>query len=264
MQTKVSTLFRALVSDGQVSLAVLDTTALVKEAAARHKLKAGAVKILGKTLTASGYLCGWLKNGKSSLTVSVYSDGDFGKISVLGDGNLNLRGYVENADCASGRLGRGTLSVVRDDREGLPFAGTVPLVSEEMEDNFTAYFGESEQLQTGIALSGGVFLQALPFASEKARAFIETETARFRQFDAGDYGKILSELGVQKADTREIKFACRCSRERVESFILSMGREDAFALLKEEGKISVHCEYCNTDYVFGTEEIRKLFKKHER
>ena len=275
MQTKVSTLFRALVSDGQVSLAVLDTTALVKEAAARHKLKAGAVKILGKTLTASGYLCGWVKNGKSSLTVSVYSDGDFGKISVLGDGNLNLRGYVENADCASGRLGRGTLSVVRDDREGLPFAGTVPLVSEEMEDNFTAYFGESEQLQTGIALSvvtdgdkvvssGGVFLQALPFASEKARAFIETETARFRQFDAGDYGKILSELGVQKADTREIKFACRCSRERVESFILSMGREDAFALLKEEGKISVHCEYCNTDYVFGTEEIRKLFKKHER
>lgn len=275
METKPSTISRAAVLNGQVSLAVLDTTALVQEAQRRHGLKEASLRVLGKTLTAACYLGGWLKGAKSSLTVSVSSDGDFGRISVLSDGNLNLRGYVENKDCVKGRLGKGTLTIVRDDREGLPFAGTVPLVSEETEENFSAYFRESEQLQTGIALSvvldgekvvraGGVFLQALPFASEEARAFIKNGAARFQKFlDAGEYRKILEEFGVEKAESREARFACSCSYERVESLILSMGAESALSLCEEEGSISVHCEYCNTDYSFGKERVRKLFKKHD-
>lgn len=276
MQTKGSTVSRALVYDGQISLAVLDTTALVAEAAVRHALKADAAAVLGKTLTAAGYLCGWLKGENSSLTVSVRGAGEFHRINVLGDGGLRLRGYVARAEKGNGRLGKGTLSVVRDDGDGLPFTGTVALVSEEMEDNFTAYFKESEQLQTAVALSvvtdkdkivssGGVFLQALPFADAAARSFLEEGKTRLqRLLGEGAYETILSELGVRKADTREIKFACPCSRARVESLILSMGREEAFALLEEEGKISAHCEYCNTDYEFGREEIRKLFGKYER
>lgn len=274
MQTEPSTLSRALVLDGQVSLAVLDTTALVREAAKRHALKKGSLKQLAKTLTAAGYLCGWLKSTKSSLTVSVASRGEFGKISVLGDGSLNLRGYVEN-NREAGSLGGGALSVVRDDGDGLPFAGTVPLVSEEIGENFIAYFRESEQIKTGIALSavldgsevlraGGVFLQALPFADEKARSFVESGAERFKEFlDTGNYGKIFGELGAKDILTREMKFSCRCSEKRVESLIFSMGEEDAFALLKERGQISVHCEYCNADYIFGEDRIRELFRKHE-
>lgn len=275
MEKKTGTLSRALVSDGQVSLAVLDTTELVREAWRRHSPKAGSLSVLGKTLTASAYLCGWLKGEKSSLTVSLFSDGDFGRVSVLGDGNLNLRGYIEHADREAGRLGKGTLSVIRDDGTGLPFAGTVPLVSEEIGENFSAYFRESEQLPTEILLSvvadgdepiraGGVFLQALPFADEKARSLVGSGTAPLKKLlDSGEYGKIFEAFGAEKTESREIKFACRCSMERVESLILSMGKESAFALLEEEGKISVHCEYCNTDYVFGKDRIRKLFKKHE-
>ena len=275
MEQNISTLSRAPVLDGQVSLAVIDSTSLVKEAAKRHSLKEGSLTVLAKTLTVAGYLCGWLKGAKSSLTVSLMSDGDFGRISVLGDGNLNLRGYVQNKDCVKGTLGKGSLTVVRDDGEGLPFAGSVPLVSEETEENFAAYFRESEQLQTGIALSlvlngtevvraGGVFLQALPFAGEEARAFIESGAARFKKYlDSGEYGKVFEELGVEKAETREIKFSCSCSVERVESLILSMGEESALTLCEEEGEIKVHCEYCNADYKFSKDRVRELFKHHE-
>lgn len=275
MERNISTLSRALIMDGQISLAVVDATSLVSEAAKRHSLKEASLKALGKTLIASSYLCSWLKGGRSSLTVSLSADGDFGRISVLGDGSLNLRGYVQNKDCEKGKLGNGTLTVVRDDGDRLPFAGSVPLVSEEIEENFSAYFRESEQVQTGIALSvvtngeklvraGGVFLQALPFASEKARAFIENRTAHFKKYlEAGEYDKIFKEAGAEEKDTRETKFSCRCSVERVESLILSMGEESALSLLEEEGQISVHCEYCNADYKFGKERVRELFKNHE-
>ena len=276
MQKEISTVSRALICDNQLSLVVLNTTSLVREAQKRHRLSKGSLCVLGKTLTAACYLGGWLKGEKSSFTVSVLSDGDFGRISVLGDGNLNVRGYVENSAIVHGRLGSGTLSVVRDDREGLPFAGTVSLVSEEMEDNFSTYFSESEQIETGIALSvvssgdelvraGGVILQALPFADEQARAIIKRDMPRLKQYLlAGENERILKEYGAQDIETREAKFLCSCSKVRVESLLLSMGREQALTLCEEDGQISVHCEYCNTDYIFRKEEIEKLFKKHER
>ena len=31
-------------------------------------------------------------------------------------------------------------------------------------------------------------------------------------------------------------------------------------IIKEQGEISVHCHYCNTDYKFGQDDIDKLFK----
>ena len=272
MEKELSTLSRALIMDGQVSLAVLNTTSLVREAAKRHGLKGDALTVLGNTLTASCYLCGWLKGPKSSLAISLLSDGDFGRVSVLGDGNLNLRGYVENTACVKGRLGSGTLSVVRDDREGLPFSGTVPLVSEEIDQNFAAYFSESEQIRTGVALTvvsdgeevlhaGGAILQALPFADDSVRSKIQSESARLKEFlVAGQYDKIFEKFGVEKAETREARFLCTCSKARVESLLLSMGKEQALALCEEDGQISVHCEYCNTDYIYRKENVRKLFK----
>lgn len=273
MQKEISTVSRALICDNRLSLVVLNTTSLVREAQKRHRLSGESLSVLGKTLTAACYLCGWLKGDKSSLTISLLSDGDFGRISVLGDGSLKVRGYVENTSVTQGRLGRGTLSVVRDDREGLPFAGTVPLVSEEPEDNFRAYFSESEQIQTGVALgvvtegnrlvrAGGVFLQALPFADESARSRIQNDMPRLKQLLlSGEYGRIFQEYNAQNIQTREAKFACSCSKKRVESLLLSMGRDEALALCEADGQISVHCEYCNTDYIFHRENIEKLYKK---
>lgn len=276
MQEKISTLSRALVLDGQVSLAVLDTTALVREGGRRHGMRGGALALFGKVLTAAGYLCGWLKKEDCSLTVSLDTDGDYGKISVSGDGNLCLRGYLQNAECRNGRLGNGTLSVIFDRGEGLPFAGTVPIVSEETEENFAFYFSESEQRPTGIALSvvldgdgtllraGGAFLQALPFAETWAREKIFSERARLKKLlDDGGYQEIFSCFGAEWKETRETRFFCRCSEEKAESLILSMGKKEAENLCEELGEISVHCDYCNTDYRFSRERVKNILNQHE-
>ncbi|MDE7157961.1 MAG: Hsp33 family molecular chaperone HslO, partial [Clostridiales bacterium] len=57
MQKKVSAIHKTLIWGGEVSLAVLDTTALVNEAISRHHLSPVASAALGRTLTASAYLC---------------------------------------------------------------------------------------------------------------------------------------------------------------------------------------------------------------
>ena len=92
MPESVSKLYRALVFDGRVSLAVLDSTAIVNEAIRRHHLTPVAAAALGRTMTAAVYLAGWLKDEGSSLSVSVDGGGAGGKIGVAADGSLSVRG----------------------------------------------------------------------------------------------------------------------------------------------------------------------------
>lgn len=47
---------------------------------------------------------------------------------------------------------------------------------------------------------------------------------------------------------------------RIAALLATMGRAELEDIIKEQGKVSVHCHYCNTDYDFGQEDIDKLLK----
>ena len=289
----MSILIKTLICGGEVSLAVLDTTALVQEAIARHKLSPVCAAALGRTLTAAAYLCSWLKGADDGLSVTVAGDGPGGKICVSGDSALQMRGFIEHTDVelplrADGKLavgacvGRhGTLTVIREEAGALPFVGTSELVSGEIGEDFSAYFYTSEQRPTAIAVgvkvtaegeclgAGGVFLQPLPGASEESVSFAEAAIAR--------YGDISSQIAARGAEhivgedfsaaameRRRIFYRCHCSREKIAGILLSMGRDELSRILEEEGKVSVHCHYCNTDHDFYAEDIARLFGETEK
>ncbi len=288
---KESKIIKALVFHGELSVAVLDTTALVQEAIDRHKLTPVAAAALGRTMTAAAYLCSWLKEEGSSLFVTVDGDGVGGRISVSGDGALHLRGNVANpgADLplrgdgkldVSGFVGKhGTFTVVRDDGEGIPYVGTSELVSGEIAEDLSAYFLTSEQRPTAVALgvrvtaegvcpgAGGVFLQPLPGASGEAVSFAEEKIPLFVNIsrliaEKGADG-VMEEYFGTRGEARPVCFRCRCSRERAASAVQSLGREDAFALIEECGAINVHCHDCNTDYTFDKEEAEEIFRQRD-
>ncbi len=287
-----SVIYKTLIWNKEVSLAVCDTTQLVRDAIARHHTSPVASAALGRTMSATAYLCSWLKSGESSLSVTINGGGAGGKICVAGDGDFNLRGFVEHPEVtlpprADGKLdvgaftGRsGTLTVIRDDGEGIPFVGTSELVSGEIAEDLSAYFLTSEQRPTAVALgvkigtdgdciaSGGLFLQPLPNASEETFCRIEQEMQKFTRLSTliEEQGaeKILSDfLPDTEVEAREIKFRCHCSKERIQSLVLSLGEEEARSILKDEGKISVYCHYCNTTYEFDKMQIEEIFRGKE-
>ena len=55
-----------------------------------------------------------------------------------------------------------------------------------------------------------------------------------------------------------LRFACSCSRERVEDMLRSLGPEEARASL-EDGVAQVHCDFCGRAYRFEAEQIEALF-----
>ena len=286
MPKTVSTICRGI-AWGDISLAVLDTTALVNEAIARHRLSPVAAAALGRTFTAAAYLCSWLKSEESTLSVSISGGGPGGKISVSGDGLLHMRGFIEHPGItlpprADGKLDvggcvgkNGTLTVIRDDGEKFPFVGTSPLVSGEIAEDFSSYFFYSEQRPTAIALgvrigkegtclgAGGVFLQPFPGAQEEHILRAEEEIGQYtsvsRIIREEGIESILDHFEAQTESERPILFCCSCSREKAARAVLSLGREAAERIIKEDGGIVVHCHECNTDHRFNEEDIRKLF-----
>ena len=287
---KEDVILRGLIYNEEVSLAVADTTALVNEAIRIHGLSPLSAAALGRTLTVAAYMCSSLKTEGSALSVTIKGDGVGGPIYVSGDRLLHMRGYIDNPQAAlppnalgkldvGGCVGRnGYLSVVRDDGENRPFVGTTPLVSGEIGEDFAAYFAYSEQLPTAIAVgvkisregsclgAGGVFLQPLPGASEESIQKAEEAIGQF-----GAVSSLLQEMSAEALAEKYFgnvtfyklkpEYKCNCSRNYIEGILAAMGEEELRSVVAEQGKISVHCHYCNTDYEFSPEEAEEIIKR---
>lgn len=287
---KKDVILRGLAFEGEVSVAVADTTQLVNEAIRIHGLSPLAAAALGRTLTVAAYMCSSLKAERGALSVSVKGNGVGGSIYVSGDKSLHMRGYIENPNVdlppndkgkldVGGCVGKeGYLSVVRDDGDNRPFVGTTALVSGEIGEDFAAYYAESEQLPTAIAVgvkigkdgkclgAGGVFLQPMPGVKEenirKAEEAIYQFGAVSSMLERQTAEEILQEyFGSVKFYTLSPEYKCNCSRNYIEGVLAAMGESEIRSVIEEQGKIEVHCHYCNTDYIFTPEEAEEIIRR---
>ena len=55
------------------------------------------------------------------------------------------------------------------------------------------------------------------------------------------------------------EFKCRCSDEGVRSMILSLGREEAEAIIAERGSIDITCHFCGQVRSFDSADVASLF-----
>ena len=89
-------LLKTIVFDNQITLSVLDTTDMVNEAIKIHSLSPVCAAALGRTLTVCTFMSSTLKNKGDKLSVTIAGDGAGGKITVCGNGDLQMRGFIDN------------------------------------------------------------------------------------------------------------------------------------------------------------------------
>lgn len=284
---------KTLIYDRQVSLTLLDATETVNEAARLHGLSPTATVVLGKTLAVMTFMSACLKEKRGEISVSFKGNGEGGNVSVSGDGELFLRGFIERPsaggetyleDKASLRaaeracLGEsGTITLIREDGYSVPFVGACELPEGGVDEAFEEYFSSSEQLLTricsevlpkkegGCSFAGAVVLQPLPFADaetlkklpsrEKMEEIVRSIASAGLQETAD---RFFSTKGVG-IELREAEYKCRCSREYIGDMLVSLGKAQLEEMIQTDGEIRVHCHYCNKDYVFVAEDVEKLF-----
>lgn len=273
----MSKLYKSLISDGYVSLSVLETTDLVNAAIKIHKLNEGAAKTLGGLLTACAYMAGCLKSDRGAVSLTVKAEGDAGTASVSGDINGHIRGYIDGA--CNGKLHGGYLTVIKDDGFYRPFVGTCELVGNDVAENLMQYYDKSEQIPTAVAIgvklqsgeciaAGGVVMQLMPgytqevmdAAEERMQAFVNVADVVEKYGADG----IIDEFFKDEINKGQLyltfpEYKCNCSRKKIEGVIMPVGKDELYKIIEEEGAVRVHCHYCNTDYEFTRADVDKLF-----
>jgi len=284
----VNKLLKSLIFNDQISLSVLDTTDMVNDAIKIHNLTPLTAAALGRTLTVCTFMSSNLKNQSDKLSVTVAGDGVGGKITVCGNGNLDMRGFIDNPQAdlplrADGKLDvggcvgkNGRLTVVRSMGLKDPYSGSAQLVSGEIAEDFTAYYAFSEQQPTAIALgvkigtdgtcvgAGGVIMQAMPGADDGAICMAEDVMSQLDNVSTlietiGAEGIIDKFIGEVKSTEYFPKYNCLCTREYIEKVLVSLGKDELNDIIEKQGNITVDCQFCNKKYVFNAEDVDKLF-----
>ncbi|MGE4372579.1 MAG: Hsp33 family molecular chaperone [Xanthobacter sp.] len=67
--------------------------------------------------------------------------------------------------------------------------------------------------------------------------------------------RLFHENGVRVFDTVPVKAHCSCSRERVAGVLAAFPREEQEAMVQDDGKLTVTCEFCGRTYAFEAEEV---------
>ena len=239
---------------GQARAILIESTQLVQRAKEIHGLSRIATAALGRTLTATVMMGSMLKGeqriasarrsraaGRSarcspSRTATAPSRGT----STIPAVDLPRTGKKLPVGAAVGKEGR--LTVVKDLKLREPYVGQVNLVSGEIAEDFAMYFTASEQTPSLVSLgvlvsderveaAGGLIIQILPGASEAAIASIEASAGMFmdisgtmREYHLKDsVPQLLMHLEPEILSTRQPRYACNCSRERIEQVLVALG-----------------------------------------
>ena len=77
-------------------------------------------------------------------------------------------------------------------------------------------------------------------------------------------GKILQGATRRSAlrDDREgspVQFQCRCSQGRVAGLLRALGADEIRDVVREQGAVTVTCEFCHRPYHFDAIDVEALF-----
>jgi len=246
---------------------------LLGEAAAAVVLLAATLKFAGTlTLQFSG-------SGRVRLLVAQCSD-DF-RLRAVAHHDL-----ADGESAGFGELvGTGNLVVtVQSDTSAANYQGIVPLEGATLGECLERYFEGSEQLPTRLKLvadharAGGMLLQRLPgnatdpAGGEGAGAVVQSTWEDLQQGleslsaeallaapAAALVQRVAGEHDCRLFGATPVRFACRCSAERVAGLVRSLGIDEARAALAEQGALTVTCEFCGRDYAYDAVDVEQLF-----
>lgn len=291
-------LVRGNSDDGAIRVFAAITTDLVNEAQRIHKTYPVATAALGRLLTGAAIMgAASLKNDTDSLTLQIKGEGDIKDLVAVTDSQSRVRGYISNPYIdrplnkegkldVGGAVGGGYLSVIRDLGMREPYIGQIPLVSGEIADDLTYYYAKSEQIPTSVALgvlvdtdgsvlvAGGFMIQLMPEATEEMAEELEKllkEVPPVTKMisDGLSAEDILFEVTYGFSMLCENKFIvpkyeCKCTRERMERALISIGRDELRSLIDEQGGAEMTCRFCDNKYNFTKEELEELLRQAKR
>jgi molecular chaperone Hsp33 len=241
------------------------------------------VALLGHT-TALNTLLGANQKGAGRVTLQVQGTGPVKLLVADCTAELRIRGMAHyeaeaiSRDSERQMIGDGRLSVTLEDlRSGKFYQSLVPLEGETMEQIFTHYLSQSEQLPAhlrlfadGAALAG-LLLEKLPGADGRdpdgwnrvihlANTLTLEETRDAQPYDL--LTKVFPEELMRVFRLYAVEYHCPYDEDKVRDMLRGLGRQEVESILAEQGEVVIRNEMCNHEYRFDAAAVARLFATH--
>ncbi|MBE0468958.1 MAG: Hsp33 family molecular chaperone HslO [Methyloprofundus sp.] len=260
----------------------LNLTASWQAAKQHHQYPEAAMQKLGEALAAAVLLSATIKFD-GTLILQAQGDGAIKSMVAQSTNKHEIRGWIRCSDTLpddnlQNLLGDGYMALTIEPKKGEPYQGIVPLTGEHLAGAVENYFTQSEQLKTRLWLfanehqAAGFLIQELP--SEKGDQDLDDWTRIEALSNTISEEELLTlscedllhrlfhneELRLFAPET--VSFKCHCSAEKVETTLLSLGREAIDEILVEQDTLVADCEFCSAKYSFDKVDVERVFAQN--
>src|SRR5438067_7167992 len=241
------------------------------------------VALLGHT-TALNVLLGANQKGAGRVTLQVQGSGPVKLLVADCTAELRIRGMAQyekddiREESERRLLGNGRLSVTLEDlKSGSFYQSLVPLEGETMEQIFSHYLSQSEQLPAYLRLFAdggalaGLLLEKLPAADSRdpdgwnrvihfANTLTLEETRDAQPYDL--LTKVFPEELMRVFRLYAVEYHCPYDEDKVKDMLRGLGRPEVESILAERGEVVIRNEMCNHEYRFDAAAVARLFATH--
>jgi molecular chaperone Hsp33 len=188
--------------------------------------------------------------------------------SLIGEGRMAISLIARGESAASA--------------DGNSYQGVISIAEGDLARNLEDYFANSEQLPTRLFFTvwdstvTGLLLQRLPAPDTATEIELDHQANLWREVELLASTLRPEELGQLPADVllrrlfhehpvtlqpgRELAFSCTCSRERAESMLQALPKEELLELLETQGLVDVTCEVCGARYEYDKLATHLLYE----
>ena len=257
----------------------------------RYEYPTPVVKLLGELIVVASMLSSNLKQN-GVFTIQIRGNGLIPLIVVDAVYGGAIRGYAEVSDAAGTKIRKlknptprelvgqdSYLAITLDAGEDMQrYQGIVALEGDTVAEALTEYFTRSEQLDVQLQLAvseqapwsaAGIIVERMPNGGDEA-AEANLEAWRYASALMGTVKgdelldplldapallfRLFHEEGVRVFPSHLLSVGCRCSRQRIQSLLMSMDITDRADMILD-GTASVHCQFCNKSELFTPEDL---------
>ena len=242
-----------------------------------HDYPSAVKKLMAEMLVTTSLMTATLKF-EGDITVQLQGEGPLAMAVINGNDKQELRGVArvraeidDNATLAQ-MLGQGYLVITITPAKGERYQGIVALEKPTFTECIEEYFLRSEQLPTRLIVrnnaqgAAGILLQVLPSEDKDGEALTHLATLattvteeELIDLPANDVlWRLFHQEEVTVYDPQPVQFKCSCSRQRCGEVLKTVSVEEIDAILAEDGKIDMHCDYCGSHYLYDAVDVANI------
>ncbi|WP_353684165.1 Hsp33 family molecular chaperone HslO [Thermodesulfovibrio sp. 3907-1M] len=278
---------KGLIKDEHVLVVATICTETVEYARKIHDTWPTATAAMGRVIAGSLLLASTLKD-RQKVMIQIKGDGPLKEVVAEADFLYRVRAYVKrphiymglkNEKIDVGRaIGKGFLNVIRDLGLREYYQSSVALQTGEIARDLAYYLNVSEQIPSAVSLgvyvepdnsvkaAGGFMIQTMPETRAEIIDFLErklyqTPSASSMILQGMDCLRILEEavgLPIEVLHRGSVAYFCPCTKDRVISAIITLGREEIQKMIDEGETVEVECYFCKKKYKVTVEELQSL------